>query len=101
MTIWPFIVMIALCLAFLGLLRRRPVLEARPNGVMIYRGLQTAVALAWVSLLCWQLFAMGFEMGGDVARRDARAEARAEARTGASVRLRPVADPGSAAPQAL
>jgi len=79
MTIWPFIVMIALNLAFLGLLRRRPVLEARPNGVIIYRGLQTAVALAWVSLLCWQLFAMGFEMGGDVARRDARAEARASA----------------------
>lgn len=78
--ILPYILMIALSVGFLALIRNRPVIEARPRGVALYRGFQTALALAWVALFGWQMFAQGFEMGGDIARRDARAEARAASR---------------------
>lgn len=77
MTIYPYILMIPISLALFALVRRRPAIEARPNGIVLYRGLQIAITLAAVAVLCWQVFGLGFQMGGDVARRDARAEARA------------------------
>lgn len=77
MTIYPYILMIPLSLGLLALVRRRPAIEARPNGVALYRGLKAAISLAAVAVLCWQVFGLGFQMGGDVARRDARAEAKA------------------------
>lgn len=77
MNILPFILMIAIIVGYLVLSRSRPVIEARPMGAALYRGLQTASLLALIALFSWQVFSMGFEMGGDVARRDARAEARA------------------------
>lgn len=79
MNILPYILMIALSAGFLALNKSRPVIEARPMGVALYRGFQTALVLAWVTLFGWLMFAQGFEMGGDIARRDARAEARAAA----------------------
>lgn len=79
MSTLPFVLMMVLALGFVVLANRRPLIEERRDGTAIYRGLHVALLLAFVSLLCWQFFAMGFEMGGDVARRDARAEARAAA----------------------
>ncbi|WP_332678715.1 hypothetical protein [Brevundimonas sp.] len=79
MSILPVILMLGLCAGFAALAKRRPVIEGRRNGPTLYRGLHAALLLAFVSLLCWQVFSMGFEMGGDVARRDARDEARAAA----------------------
>lgn len=77
MNILPFTLMIASIAGYLLLSKNRPIIEARPMGAALYRGLQTASVLACIALFSWQVFAMGFEMGGDVARRDARAEARA------------------------
>ena len=81
MSIYPYVLMIPIVLGYLALVKRRPVIEARPNGATLYRGLQGAVTLAAVAILCWQMFGLGFQMGGDIARRDARAEARAAAAT--------------------
>ncbi|MDP3406386.1 MAG: hypothetical protein Q8S03_16975 [Brevundimonas sp.] len=80
MTSLPAILLIVLSLGLLALGSRRKAIEARPRGVMLFRALQTALLLASIALLCWQMFAIGFQMGGDIARRDARAEARAAAR---------------------
>lgn len=80
MTILPIVLWLALCGGFVALTGHRAVVEARPRGGMLYRGLQTGLTLAAVGLLCWQMFAIGFQAGGDIARRDARAEARAAAR---------------------
>jgi len=77
MSMYPFILMGLLSIWCLALAGRRPAIEARPNGVALYRGLQVGMTLAFVALLCWQVFVVAYQMGGDVARRDARAEARA------------------------
>lgn len=73
----PFTLMIASILGYLFLSKSRSIIEARPMGAALYRGLQTASLLVLIALFSWQVFSMGFEMGGDVARRDARAETRA------------------------
>jgi hypothetical protein len=73
------LIMLPLILGLLALVQRRQTIEARPNGVVLYRALLAAIYLAALAVLCWAVFNLGFEMGGDVARRDARAEARAAA----------------------
>lgn len=79
MTIYPYLLMLPLLLGQLALRRRRAAIEGRPDGVALYRVLQSAIFVAAVGVLCWQIFSMGFQMGGDIARRDARNEAMAAA----------------------
>jgi hypothetical protein len=72
-------IMLPLILGHLALVQRRQTIEARPNGVVLYRALLAAIYLAAFAVLCSAVFNLGFQMGGDVARRDARNEAMAAA----------------------